>query len=335
MQKVNIFKVLFVGIYFISNTLLFAQDAQMSQFYASPIYTNPAFAGSEKKLRIASSIRSQYTTLNNNYKTTAFSIDGYSSKYKCGLALMASYDLAGDGFLQTINIAGVYSYNLPINRKWALNTAIQGAIIQRTYDIEKLKFGDQFNEFVGFTNLPSKDLNNLSFQGVTFPNFSIGMLAYSKLFYGGFAVHNIFEPNQTFINNNNINNEVPLSRRFSANVGLNVFLNKSRFSENNNLLSPNILIMKQLNFYQINIGMYLKNKSFTLGTWIRQTSRNSDAMIFLIGVKLPNFRIGYSYDLPLTKLTIGGSHELSLIFLINYNSRNKPRKSALLICPDL
>lgn len=316
-------------------TSLIAQDAQLSQFYASPIYTNPAFAGSEKKLRIVSSSRTQYTSLNNNYKTTALSIDGYSNKYKCGLGLLVSYDLAGDGFLQTINIAGVYSYHLPINRKWALNTAIQGAMIQRTYDLDKLKFGDQFNEFIGFTNLPSKDLSNLSFQGVTFPNISVGMLAYSKVFYGGFAIHNILEPNQTFINSGNGDNQVPLSRRISANLGLNVFLNKSRFSENNNLLSPNILIMKQLNFYQINIGMYLKNKAFTLGTWLRQTSRNSDAMIFLIGIKLPNFRIGYSYDLPMTKLTIGGSHELSLIFLINNNSRNKPRKSALLICPDL
>lgn len=316
-------------------SILVAQDAQLSQFYASPIYTNPAFAGAEKKIRLVSTSRSQYTTLNNNYKTTAFSIDGYLPKYNGGLALLASYDLAGDGFLQTINLAGVYSYHLSVNRKWNINAALQGAIVQRTYDINKLKFEDQFSEFVGFSNLPSKDVSNLGFQGVMFPNFSFGMLAYNKAFYGGFAIHNLFEPNQTFISSSNGSNEVPLSRRFTANMGLNIFLNKTRFVENSNLLSPNILIMSQLNYYQINLGLYLKNKGFTIGTWLRQTSKNSDAMIFLLGLKLPNFRIGYSYDLPLTKVAIGGSHELSLIFLINPNHKNKSRKSTLLLCPDL
>lgn len=329
-------KHLFTLLMFIQiSTCVMAQDAQLSQFYASPIYTNPAFAGAEKKIRIVSTSRNQYTTLNHNYKTTAFSVDGYLPKYNGGLALIASYDLAGDGFLQTINLAGIYSYHIPVNRKWNINAALQGGIIQRTYDLNKLKFEDQFSEFVGFSNLPSKDVNNLGFQGIVFPNFSFGMLAYNKTFYGGFSVHNLFEPNQTFISSSSGNNEVPLSRRYSANMGINIFLNKTRFAENNNLISPNILIMNQLNFYQINLGLYLKNKAFTIGTWLRQTSRNSDAMIFLLGVKLPNFRIGYSYDLPLTKVVIGGSHELSLIFLINQNTKSRSRKSTLLICPDL
>jgi type IX secretion system PorP/SprF family membrane protein len=329
-------KHLFTLLVFIQiSTCVMAQDAQLSQFYASPIYTNPAFAGAEKKIRIVSTSRNQYTTLNHNYKTTAFSVDGYLPKYNGGLALIASYDLAGDGFLQTINLAGIYSYHIPVNRKWNINAALQGGIIQRTYDLNKLKFEDQFSEFVGFSNLPSKDVNNLGFQGIVFPNFSFGMLAYNKTFYGGFSVHNLFEPNQTFISSSSGNNKVPLSRRYSANMGINIFLNKTRFAENNNLISPNILIMNQLNFYQINLGLYLKNKAFTIGTWLRQTSRNSDAMIFLLGVKLPNFRIGYSYDLPLTKVVIGGSHELSLIFLINQNTKSRSRKSTLLICPDL
>lgn len=329
-----IFKTLSTIYLWFSVNMLLAQDAQLSQFYASPIYTNPAFAGAERKIRIASTTRTQYTTLNNNYKTMAISIDGYSSKYNGGLALLASYDLAGDGFLQTVSLAGVYSYNIPVSRKWSLNTALQGAVIQRTYDITKLRFGDQLNEFIGFTDVPSKDLANLNIQGVMFPNFSFGTMAYNKYFYGGFAIHNLFEPNQTLFNTSNGSNEVPLSRRYSTNLGLNVFLNKTRYSENDKILSPNILIMSQLNFYQVNLGLYLKNKSFTIGTWLRQTSRNADAMIFLVGIKLPNFRIGYSYDVPVSKVVIGGSHEISMVILIN-NPKSRARRSTLLLCPDL
>ena len=44
----------------------FAQDPQLSQFYASPIYTNPAFAGAAKKIRIATNARNQYTKKNHS-----------------------------------------------------------------------------------------------------------------------------------------------------------------------------------------------------------------------------------------------------------------------------
>jgi len=46
-----------------------AQDPQVSQFYAAPVFTNPAMAGAARKLRVAATARNQYTALNNNYKT--------------------------------------------------------------------------------------------------------------------------------------------------------------------------------------------------------------------------------------------------------------------------
>src|ERR1044072_2455528 len=87
-----------------------AQDPQLSQFYASQLYTNPAFAGADRKLKISGSTRNQYTALRNSFKTSVFSVDAYSSKFNGGVGLLVSYDQAGDGFLQTINVSGIYSY---------------------------------------------------------------------------------------------------------------------------------------------------------------------------------------------------------------------------------
>lgn len=317
--------------------LVSAQEAQLSQFYASPVFTNPAFAGSERKLRITGSVRNQYTALKNNFKTTVLSVDGYSRKFNGGLGLLACFDVAGDGFLKTVNISGIYSYTLSVNRDWSVNASLQGSIIQRTYDAARLRFGDQLNEFAGYTGLPSEDLKNLNVQGRVFSNFSSGFLAYNDNFYGGMAVHNLFEPNQSLMDVSNSKAQVLLHRRYTVHSGLNLYMSRSRYKYDKVILSPNILFMQQQNFYQVNLGMYLKNKALTIGTWLRQTSRNSDAVIILVGLKLPAFRVGYSYDATISKsrTSMGGSHELSMSFQIKVNTRAPIHRSKFIKCPDL
>ncbi len=250
--------------------------------------------------------------------------------------MLASYDLAGDGFLKTISIGGIYSYSLSINREWSVSAAIQGSIVQRTYDINRLRFGDQLNEMTGYSGLPSEDLKNLTFQGKTYANFASGILVYSSSFYGGLAIHNMLEPNQSFIDNNNSRSAVSLPRRATAHAGFNIYTSKSRHKEDGVILSPNILVMQQADFYQLNLGMYVKNQALTIGTWFRQTSRNADAVIFLIGLKLPAFRVGYSYDVGVSSRTaMGGSHELSVSLHIKQKRRSATRRSKYLACPDL
>lgn len=314
-----------------------AQEPQLSQFYASPVFTNPAFAGSERKLRITGSVRNQYTALKNNFKTSVLSVDGYSQKFNGGLGLLACYDVAGDGFLKTVSVSGIYSYHISVNRDWSVNASLQGSIIQRTYDAARLRFGDQLNEFSGYTGLPSEDLKNLNIQGRVFSNVSSGFLAYNEHFYGGLAVHNLLEPNQSLMDVNNTKTQVLLHRRYTLHSGINLYMSRSRYKYDKVILSPNILFMQQQSFYQVNLGMYLKNKALTIGTWFRQTSRNSDAVIILVGLKLPAFRVGYSYDATISKsrTSMGGSHELSMSFQIKANTRTPIRRSKYIECPDL
>ncbi|MBC7382086.1 MAG: PorP/SprF family type IX secretion system membrane protein [Bacteroidia bacterium] len=336
-MKKAIHRILFMTISVLTGNSLWAQDPQLSQFYSSQLYTNPAFAGEGKKLRLSSSIRNQYTALKNNYKTTVFSIDGNVPKFNGGLGLLVSYDQAGDGFLQTISVSGIYAYNMQVNRNLAVNAAIQASIVQRSYDVSRLRFGDQLNEMAGFTGLPSDDLRNLNFQGTAFTNLACGILAYSNGFYGGIAVHNMLQPNQSFLNVvDGTNMPVMLPRRSTVHGGVNLYMSHSRHKEEKVILSPNILFMQQQNFYQVNLGLYLKKQILTVGAWLRQTSRNSDAVILLVGLRLPAFKVGYSYDATISKsrTSMGGSHELSMVFQIKTKS-HRSNRSKLLKCPDL
>jgi type IX secretion system PorP/SprF family membrane protein len=311
-----------------------AQDPQLSQFYASPIYTNPAFAGAAKKIRFSTNARNQYTALNKTYRTVVTSLDAYVPKMQSGLGLLVSADQAGDGYLTTTNIGGVYSYNLEINRKWNANFGLLAEIRQRTYDFSKFTFGDQLDPVQGVVRKTSEVAGQ---EQRTFPNFSAGALLYSEFFYAGFATHNLLEPNQSFIMVDNTGQGFILPRRYTVHAGANISLNKTRFENNRVYLSPNILFMKQRDFYQVNVGTYIKKQSLTVGAWYRQTSRNADALIFLAGLRFKNFRLGYSYDLTISNARTAtvGSHEISIGFDINTNNRPKSRMGKPIPCPDL
>ena len=336
-MKMGILKYIFTLSLLFWFEILHAQDPQLSQFYASPVFTNPAFAGSERKVRVVSSVRNQYTALKNNFKTTVFSLDGYSQKFNSGLGLLATYDLAGDGLLQTIHISGIYSFNMKLSRRWNISAALQGSMVQRRFDASRLMFGDQLNEMAGYSGMPSADLQNLIARGRVFSNFSSGVLAYNKKFFGGIALHNMFEPNQSFVDVNSTKPELLLARRYTMHAGYTIYFSKARYQDDKWMLSPNLLFMQQQNYYQINMGMYAKKQALTIGAWLRQTSRNSDALILLMGIKLPVFRIGYSYDITISKsrTAMGGSHEISLAFLFNTNRRYATHRSKYLSCPDL
>jgi hypothetical protein len=71
--------------------------------------------------------------------------------------------------------------------------------------------------------------------------------------------------------------------------------------------------------------------------WFRKTSRNSDALIFLLGLRFQNFRIVYSYDLTISnaKSATVGSHEISIAFEIKTPSKSQSKMGKPIKCPDL
>lgn len=329
-------KKFFTGIVFGLCSLgsLLAQDPQLSQYYASPLYTNPAMAGASRKIRLTMNARSQYTALNNNYKTGVVGFDAYLGKVKSGFGIVSMYDVAGDGFLTSTSISGIYSYNLEINREWAFNAAIQGGILQRRYDFSKFIFEDMIDPARGPVLPTSETSIN---QQISIPNFGTGVLLYnSKMFFGA-AIHNLMEPNMSFYYPDKDDVSLKLPRRYTVHGGLNIPLNKTRYEEDRVLLSPNILFMQQREFYQMNLGFYVKQRSLSLGTWFRQTSNNADAVIFLIGLRFPNVKVGYSYDAVISKAKQAtvGSHEISLGFELKPKVRNGVRYNKRLVCPEL
>ncbi len=323
------FFALLIGLSF--SQLALAQDPEFTQFYAAPIYTNPAMAGTgECGGRVVLNYRNQWPSLPGTFRTFAGSFDQHIDNLGGGIGIMAVRDVAGDGLLTTTAFSGIYSYQINVNKKFTIRAGLQATYMQRQIDFNKLRFSDQIVERRGFI-LPTQE--QLPNNQVSYPNFSTGFVGYTKNFFVGLAAHNITEPNQSFFNNTEDGTTLP--RRFTLHGGVVLPLSKTRRGQTPDMtLSPNLLVMYQQRFLQINFGFYVNKGPLVTGLWFRQTAPNADALMLLLGVRYNKFKFGYSYDITVSSArpAAPGSHEISTS--IEWCSKKPNKRYRKLTCPD-
>ena len=112
-------RLLIIGSLLLSTTT-FAQDPQFTQFYANPIYLNPAFAGSHGCPRFNVNYRNEWPSLSGNYVTYSMSYDNYFKNINGGIGIIATHDQQGQGTIFTSMLGVIYSYHLKVNRKFSM-----------------------------------------------------------------------------------------------------------------------------------------------------------------------------------------------------------------------
>ena len=126
-----------------------AQDAHFTQFYANPIYLNPAFAGVSQCPKVNVNYRNQYPTLG-VYQTTSASYDQYVDALNGGVGVLMLQDEAANGALSLTEVSLAYSYHLTVTRDFSVLFGAQGTFRQRLLDWGNLTFPDQIDPFYGF-----------------------------------------------------------------------------------------------------------------------------------------------------------------------------------------
>ncbi len=292
------YKIFLFIICFISLKNVQAQDPEFTQFYANPLYLNPAFAGSNICPRITMNYRNQWPGISGTYVTTSLSADRFVYGIKSGIGILVMNDRAGQGTLNTTNISGIYSYQWRPTRSFAINVGFQATYGQKKLDWSKLTFGDMIDERRGFVKnteeVPGRSQRS-------FVDISAGAVGFSKRFFVGFAAHHLNEPDEGIVYSSK------LPRKYTAHAGAIIPVG-DKGSETT--ISPNILYQQQQDFRQLNLGVYITKGSLVGGLWYR----NQDSFIVLLGLQHGIFKIGYSYDVTVSKLTnaTAGSHEISL-----------------------
>ena len=72
-----------------------AQDPQFSQFYAAPLYLNPAFAGSTQQGRVGMNYRNQWPAIDANFTTISAYADFYIEDKNSGIGALLTRDNVG------------------------------------------------------------------------------------------------------------------------------------------------------------------------------------------------------------------------------------------------
>ncbi len=299
-----------------------AQDPAFTQFYANPLYLNPALAGTNKCPRVVMNYRNQWPALTGNFVTMSASYDQYVPVISGGLGFYVMNDNAGQGTLNSFNINAIYSYQLNITDDISMVAGFQATYFQRSLDWSQLTFGDQIDPRRGFIYNTQDTPRGGTVDNV---DFSSGLVVFSETFYGGVAVHHLFEPNESLIVA-----ESPLERKYTVHAGATIPINKDVKGNSETTISPNVLYQRQYDFEQINLGVYIKKGPLIGGLWYRF----DDSFIVLAGVETERIKVGYSYDLTTSRLTTktAGSHELSLA--LKFNCRPKSKKFRAINCPQ-
>ncbi|MCH7535482.1 MAG: type IX secretion system membrane protein PorP/SprF [Bacteroidetes bacterium] len=296
-----------------------AQDAQFTQFYANRLYLNPAFAGSERCPRMALNYRNEWPALNGQFVTYSASYDQYSDHLQGGIGLLMNYDNAGQGTLYTLNVSTMYAYQIVINRQLSLRVALEAGIHQKSLNWDKLVFGDQIDDRLGNTYVPT--LEKQPNAKIT-PDFAAGAIVFSETFFAGYSAHHITQPDEGF------GGKSILPMKHTAHAGLIVPFNDDH---HDSFISPNIIFQAQGDFRELNLGVFVEKGPAVVGLWYR----NRDAFIVLLGIHTDAWTIGYTYDVTTSKLNIqnsNGSHEIS--FGMKFPCKPSAKVFRLVNCPS-
>lgn len=326
-----------------------AQDPQFSQFYAAPLYLNPAFTGSTGQARAGINYRNQWPAIDANFTTFSAYFDYFIEDKNSGVGMIFTQDTEGLAGLHSYSLGVQYSYELFITKNLGFRPGAQVALFNRDINFNKLTFGDQFNPVTGdFLDQPSAEQFNTNFSK-TFVDLSLGGVFFTKVAYLGIAAFHLTQPNQSIIDEDS-----PLPIKLSVHGGFKFYMKPGAVGsgiytrEAERSIGPAFQYRHQGDFDQMDLGLYYTAEPLVLGLWYRGVPFknvngfvNNESLVFLLGFTRIGAKealnIGYSFDYTISELTAGsgGAHEFSLVYTWPMRNPRKPPKDKLVIpCPD-
>lgn len=321
-----------------------AQDPNFSQFYAAPLYLNPALAGAEKDAAFSAVYRSQWRSLGFPQQMGQFSgiIPLHSRRQPLmqqgGIGFAVYSDAAGEGNnFRTTGVQAGAAYNLPLTGDFAqvLSFGMQVGLIQKSIDFDALRWGSQYEPmrpYFGFNPAitPSLIQDNGLKDRVLYPVIHSGIVwhfnpassLFSRPFSGfvGFSASNMNRPNESLIREGG--SRLPVLWRLQGGLACEI-------TQKIGLL-PNLLWMRQNGLDQINVGTYVSYKltdaatrsaaQAMLGGWYRV----NDSFVMAAALTNAKYTLGFSYDINTSSLRYAthgrGAWEVSLTRRITKNN---------------
>ena len=324
----------------------YAQDPLFSQSDLNMLYTNPAYAGSDKGARFLIHRRDQWNGISSEtFHTNYIEMNqflGKSEKLNKGKQYGLGFHLISDmenSIFQVNEFGSSFSITF-FNRQYLFAGGSQLSIIDGRMQTSNLIFTDQINYYNSIIGPLNQE--NIPLTG-KYREVSLGWGSLFSWLYGGkdkettisFSIFNIGE-SRSF--NKTENYRSPL--RIHTHLSHEFTIENNREDNFEKTINVFLRLMRQIRGFNnpIEIGNRLEigstfalktpytRKLFILGTMYRKSavfdgSFMSESLVPIIRIK-PSKRlvINYSYDINISRLTnyfARSTHELGLIFILN------------------
>ncbi|RYU91398.1 type IX secretion system membrane protein PorP/SprF [Mucilaginibacter terrigena] len=294
-------------------------DPHFSQYYAYPLYLNPALTGViNGDLRINGNFKNQYANINNAYQTGALSVD-YRPTDKVGLGFNVINQAAGDIGYNYFAAYGSFGYAIAVSNDGfkKLSFGVQAGIINRGFDASKAQYGSQYNPSSGFDPTMPSNENFLNTNATIF-DAGAGIFYYDgdplhgANFFGGVSAAHLTRSKDPISMNTGVANVLPI--RWTAHAGVRIKAN-DYFD-----FIPHAIYMRQQKAEEKAVGAYSEFKiNSEKGLILGGMYRFNDAAVANVGYHVNSLIIGASYDFntsSLNRATFGqGGLELSISYV--------------------
>jgi len=323
-----------------------AQDPQFSQFYAAPLYINPAFAGSTQQARAGINYRNQWPSIDASFVTYSAYFDYFVERYNSGVGLLLMNDREGLAGLNSTTISLNYAYQVYLSNSLVFRPGFSAGFVTRALDFDKLTFGNQFDPITGRfdTSVPTGEAIG---DKTNYFDLGLGGLLYGDNFWVGVSVSHITEPNQAFFSDGE--SGLPMKTSFHAGYRFPLPVSPRMSGEDEfgreRSITPTAQYKTQGEFDQLDLGVYVTWEPVVAGITYRGlpiensdgVSRN-EAVILLLGYTTQDVKVGYSYDFTISALGLssGGAHEISISyqFPLTKDRLRPPRHIMQVPCPS-
>jgi type IX secretion system PorP/SprF family membrane protein len=321
-----------------------AQDLHFSQFFNSPLLTNPANTGfiPDGDFRLGVNYRNQWASVTAYpYKTMSVFGDMQTMQNRdntgwLGLGGVILRDVAGTGALTSTKIYGSIAYHQMIGAGSLVSLGFNTGWANKNINTANLTFPDQWNgQFFDAHQTgaaPKLDANNINYfdmqVGMNYAYFPSGSIYLNA----GFSAMHINRPRESFFNDApGIDNHIPV--RYTG------FLNGSFKVNDRVIVNPNIYASMQAKSYEIVGGLNAHynlsgdgEKELMAGVYYRY----KDAVIPMVGLGIKDIMFTFSYDVTTSNLSgyngARGAIEFSIIKQGVVDRYNGNRRESM--CPS-
>lgn len=319
-----------------------AQDLHFSQFFNSPLSTNPANTGfiPDGDYRLGVNFRDQWSSIMTvPYRTMSAFGDIQVMKNPdqtgwVGLGGLVLRDVAGSGNLTSTKLYGSVAYHQMLGYSSLLSLGFNVGYANKRINTSNLKFPDQFDGKFFDNKLPTSavlDKNNIGYLDMQ-AGMNYAYFPTEKIYVNaGLSVHHVNTPQESFFESNDVSNRVP--RRY---IG---FLNGSFMINDQWILNPNAYFTMQAKSSEMVAGL---NANYNLsgdGEYVLMGGlyyRYKESVIPLIGLGYKDYAFTFTYDATMSTLknynNTRGAFEFSLVKQGVFERYDGNRRAT--ICPS-